>query len=481
MPRLPRNARYVLVVSTSVIGGLCLLFVAAVIGKVAIKPLAAEAATSILAPKSCLGGWSNPNNATGPGTLSDADPATAYNADNSAFLASAVSSQIFCGYFDTDPHAHAPTRVTVKFRWATKQIQVPVEESLSSSSGTVIATSTGLSPVSTSTPPAPAPQAPATPDLAPASGSAPTSTEATSSAPAQPAPAPDASSTPPAAASMPEAPSAPEASTSPAGFIWESLLGLAAETAHAAGPDAPQSANPFLQISYSTDGVRWTVIGTVGSDNFAGYQVDIPVASWADVASLQIMVSVLPNVDKKPDIYLESMSANIDYNRTLGEVVSDSVDAAADALDAAVAKVLPKDEPQAPREVAITKKKLVFSEGRGSVQTPYAPHTDIKAHVSSDGSSLTVSGRCSSKYYVILVFRNLSDFALRPTSALVNGAWECENGSFSYDASTLSADLKSGRYYIVTGEEEDTGPWKLASHVFPVDILATTTTEVIQQ
>lgn len=244
--------------------------------------------------------------------------------------------------------------------------------------------------------------------------------------------------------------------------------------------DGSQSNAPFLEVSYSTDGVRWIVVGTVGLDNWKNYSVTIPVTSWTDVDNLQIMLNPIPSLDPKPDIYLESMAVDVDYNRTITEAISDAVAAAADALGDLTVDSSPAAPPvlQAPQVTTITHKKLLFSIAGAAVDRH---GSDLKPSISADGDSLIVSGNCSKKYFVILLFRNASDYASDPSSAVANGAWPCVGGSFSYDLSALSPDTGNGTYYLMTGEEGDSGPWTPVSNIVPIAIAGSTTIETVTQ
>ena len=279
--------------------------------------------------------------------------------------------------------------------------------------------------------------------------------------------------------------------TPPTSFI-ERALALAFSEAHAQADDHTQSQAGFLDVSYSLDGVRWTSVGTVGLDNWKGYTVAIPVSSWTDVNRLQIMLSAIPSVDKKPDIYLESMAVKIDYSRTVSEAVYDAVAAAADAMDGllgtdAAATDTPAVEqpvvkpalvaPPAPQYTILTHKKLLLTlDGN-----PAAGPANLKADTASDGSSLTISGSCTKKYYVVLLYKNKTDYSTKPSSFVANEGHECDGGHFSYDLASLSPDIRDGSYYALIGEQGESGTWSATSEPFPVTIDATTTVEIIQQ
>ncbi|HEY1733579.1 MAG TPA: hypothetical protein VGG23_03950 [Acidimicrobiales bacterium] len=214
----------------------------------------------------------------------------------------------------------------------------------------------------------------------------------------------------------------------------------------------------------------------------------MPISSWGDLDRLQIMISTLPTVEQKPDIYLDGMYAEVSYDRTLAEALSDTLADAADALDSVIdpdatpaapkppAAVTPAAPP--PPLVITTKEMTVSLDGPATARPGSRP---VAVAPSGDGMSLTVSGTCSRKYFVILVYRNPSDYRDAPSSFVANQAEECPGGTFSYDTSSLSPDIRSGDYYLLTADEDDTGPWSPASDIYPITVFSTTTTETVPQ
>ena len=522
MRRLPKIIRYTSFIAVWAAGGATFVFAVLVLVRIVMIVPLAQAANSTLNPLFCLGGWNNPQKAAGTADIASTEAAAPYSSANSAVLEQSVSAQLFCGYFSSRERAHSPTKATLRFNWDMKdpggQAVVPAPaatksaESFSSSSGFVIATSTGFevpapvvpvvpAPVSAPVPvPAtalvssstPADIAPSQPTSEPTVAPVPSSETQTETASPSPdngpvqAPAPEASSQPPSSLEPSAAPVPPP--ESPSGFI-DRLIGLVAHPVYAqaedSAPDRSQSGAPFLEVSYSLDGVRWTSVGTVGPDNWQGYQIDIPVTSWADMAHLQIMLTPLPSLDKKPTIYLDAMLVTVSYDRTAGEVILDAVEATSDAVDMVANALTGQDaalkdqEPPAPRFVSVVHRKLLF-EQQGS-HIPSSSRGSVKVDLNHDGTSLKISGSCAQKYFVIMVFRNASDYKEKPSSALVNGAGECHNGSFSYDLSALSPDTADGTYYVLTGEEGETGPWTPTSQIIPITVQASSTVETMIQ
>lgn len=377
---------------------------------------------------------------------------------------------------------------------------------------------------------------PSNPESATQSAPEPTSTPTPVADPTStPAPAtvttsaPDPTPTPtPTPATAPEpspapAPAPTPTTDAPQSFNFHQGIGdlfatLIAEQVHAAETtetvvetvvESPLSANTFrdfLEVSYSLDGIRWTAIGRVNKDNWKNFSVEIPVTSWDEVKRLQIMVSVLPTIDEKPDIYLDSMSMRAEYKQTVAELASQGLAAVTNAVDVLIGDgngavdaydILP-EEKQAPKPIEIFKKKLLFSADGKAIVIPRGVSDaeinennekklkkNISANIvttpSSDGSSFKISGNCTEKYFVVLTYKNQTDYQKKTSSFIANSAHECVGGVFSYDLAELSPDLRGGAQYLLIGEQSETGPWVPISDLYPIVIQSTTTVERIYQ
>lgn len=341
--------------------------------------------------------------------------------------------------------------------------------------------------------------------------SAPAPTPAPSSEPSPatvqtPAPAPEPAPTPaPAPAPAPEP--AP-ASDAPQSFNMRSVgsfvASLIAENAHAEeavvqSPLNAESFKDFLEISYSFDGIRWTSIGRVSRQNWKNYKVDIPVSSWDEVKRLQIMVSVLPTIEDKPDIYLDSISMRAEYNRTVAELTADGLSAVTNAVDTLIGDgngasndfdIIP-DAPKGPQPVEIRIRKLLFASVGKSISVMHdvfdnegrvvgkAESKRVQVNPGNGGASMVVSGSCDKKYAVILTYRNKDDYLKRRSSYVVNRAQECVGGSFTFDLESLSTETRDGAQYLVVGEQGESGTWEVVSDVIPIMIEGTTTVRTI--
>lgn len=83
---------------------------------------------------------------------------------------------------------------------------------------------------------------------------------------------------------------------------------------------------------------------------------------------------------------------------------------------------------------------------------------------------VSVSGECSDAYYVVLLFKNSTDYLNDPRSYIFNSAYPCVGGMFSYAISTLPNNLPNGTYYILIGEQGRKGAWKPVTSLTEVTI-----------
>lgn len=101
------------------------------------------------------------------------------------------------------------------------------------------------------------------------------------------------------------------------------------------------------------------------------------------------------------------------------------------------------------------KKKGVL--GTTNLTAPVATAVDGETGV------LTVSGSCASPYFVVLIFKNQTDYEVDPRSFIVNRAYPCENGSYSYAIDRLPPTLPNGTYFLLIGEQGERGAWTPAT------------------
>lgn len=81
-----------------------------------------------------------------------------------------------------------------------------------------------------------------------------------------------------------------------------------------------------------------------------------------------------------------------------------------------------------------------------------------------------VSGLCSNKYFVILLYANETDYSNHPSASILNNAYPCVNGHYSYTMSDVPHAIPNGTYYLMVGEMGDTGSWTPITSQLPIDI-----------
>lgn len=91
--------------------------------------------------------------------------------------------------------------------------------------------------------------------------------------------------------------------------------------------------------------------------------------------------------------------------------------------------------------------------GEQTITSPLASSVDNTAGV------VSVSGQCSDVYFVVLLYRNQNDYADDPSSYIVNRAFPCVNGSYSYAIAELPNNLANGQYYLLVGQQGERGTW----------------------
>ncbi len=309
---------------------------------------------------SCLGGWANPQLAEGePDLAPEADPEL-FTSKNSAAL-DGVMAQIYCGGFKGDvPLDAAPKKVTLNLSWAVlpggKLPQLPVVTP-APSGGTV-----NVDPVATpeqqvealldapaaeevlleSLPPEPvadpAPVVEPVPEpQLPESARLPFIRAALAQELAPPELAPDPAAEPAPAVELKEAPPTdvaptdavapeqpvpePTAKDEPPTSKPNELTPDPGPSAPIPTPQLPQDTEPaFLEIAYTLDGEAWTTVAKVTSQSWRGLAVELPLASWEELATVQVALRSLPTVAEQPTVLLDSLYLAVTYSADAANV-----------------------------------------------------------------------------------------------------------------------------------------------------------------
>ena len=90
--------------------------------------------------------------------------------------------------------------------------------------------------------------------------------------------------------------------------------------------------------------------------------------------------------------------------------------------------------------------------------------------VDNASGAITVSGQCSDDYFVVLLYAHEQDYANDPSSYILNKAYPCALGSFTYSIRDLPHSLPAGTYYLLVGQEGKTGAWKPITSLSPITI-----------
>ena len=91
--------------------------------------------------------------------------------------------------------------------------------------------------------------------------------------------------------------------------------------------------------------------------------------------------------------------------------------------------------------------------------TKVTASTVVTPVVNNTDGTFTIGGACSEAYYVVLLFKNATDYAESPSSYIVNRAYPCVGGTFTYSVSQLPYALPDGNYYLMVGQEGTSGSW----------------------
>lgn len=102
--------------------------------------------------------------------------------------------------------------------------------------------------------------------------------------------------------------------------------------------------------------------------------------------------------------------------------------------------------------------KTVQNSDGTVTQTTVSSET-LSPAVDNSTGTITVSGSCSAAYFVVLLFKNATDYADDPSSYLVNKAYPCVAGTFTYSIAQLPYNVPNGNYYLMVAQEGTTGTW----------------------
>ncbi len=427
-----------------------------------------KAASENAYPTRCLGGWRNPNNASG---YPEVPGGSEFSESNSAVLRG-QAAQIFCGYFESQEKTYPPKGVMLKFSWK-------LEFSAPPSSGE-------------ETTPSPDPDA----------------EEWKETIQSEP-PAVPPENVPPAAP-LTEPPSenmSPPPENLPSSFLINRAI--AQETR---GGDV-------FEVTYTLDGNNWQTLGRINESNWQSFSPQISLMSWEDVERLQVQITPLPSVEM-PTVFLDGLWLEVEYDKTLadslqegmetvvdftsniGETLGDIIDTAVEIVVETVQEALQPDtvvipeEPKNETPLPVSPpEKIVFEFSIKDVvkedvkELPWVPSSASpeitpsgkapSVRLANDGMGLYIEGTCTKEYYVVLLFADPEGYLKDPSLAIINKAAACAWGTFKklVDASDLPENLSDGTYYLLTADQGTKGTWVPNATVHKIEIKKKTTSQ----
>ncbi|HEV2601809.1 MAG TPA: hypothetical protein VGT41_05975 [Candidatus Babeliales bacterium] len=270
---------------------------------------------AILFPATCLGGWTNTQNAANKPDNDVTVEDDAFTVANSATLAADRDSQLFCGNFTgITPSDTVPSSIILSLSGTAKEEptsseQVPISSTADLASttqqilntpdgnmGTVIITDV---PVSTSTQSSSAPLPTANPE-------------------ATPDPSPSTEDTSIQSLLSPLIP-----------LVYADEIGTTTDVASSSSDMSYQSTTTIssvetpediIEVFYTFDGQHWHSLGKISKSELKTAQFQLPVdeiSSWEDLNSLQISIARVKNVDAMQALYIDGMQLNVQYEKVV--------------------------------------------------------------------------------------------------------------------------------------------------------------------
>jgi hypothetical protein len=319
--------------------------------------LSVLAATYLIFPSYCLGGWQNPQLASGKLDLDrNADPYS-FNESNSA-IADNILGEIFCGYFNSDFRENQPSEVKIEFNW---YIDFGSKDNLESNSASSSNESSFLDKFIRKVLAQEVSQESTQQEISSQNQSQdlPTSNTSDSNVNNQQEVSSSSNSNEQQKSSLKETSNSTSTTSSDiqnqsqnennasSKNNVDSNLNLDnlgdANSQSPANPPLPVSEmsqglenqiipenknfpqDAFAQVSYSFDGRTWVLLEKINQNNWKNFSAAIPVSSWDELNRLQIAIKTIPSLDAAPKIYLDGMDARVEYKETIKEVVSNTL------------------------------------------------------------------------------------------------------------------------------------------------------------
>lgn len=233
----------------------------------------------------------------------------------------------------------------------------------------------------------------------------------------------------------------------------------------------------LLSVQYTLDGEGWNELGRVTRSNWKDLDFKIPVNSLEELSGLQIAILSLPTLDSTATVYLDSMWLELETDPQVVEFIQDIAETIFETitlqnLTNSEETAQPTPELKEPKLIKI--KEYDFKIGgteKADDELEWYSREDIEKFekvlagrldrninvVTENGSkALVIFGSCRDKFYVVLLYRNREDYAKNPSLAVYNSAFEC-TGTINHRLET--ENLTGGDYWLLIGEQGDTGTW----------------------
>ena len=225
---------------------------------------------------------------------------------------------------------------------------------------------------------------------------------------------------------------------------------------------------------------------TAASSSVLESTTDPQTATSSASDPAQIPLTTATSTD--PGITLEVLTPNASASSTVTLIVPSSIDVVASVMDpvtdasssiqisAPVQTPIPITalKPQQAYTFALSGETIPTTQSThnsdGTVTQSAASSQSLTPVINNDTGTVTLAGSCSLKFFVILLYRNASDYTESPSSYIINRAYPCIGGQFIYSISQLPHNLPSGGYYVMVGQEGGTGSWTPITGLTPITI-----------
>lgn len=244
----------------------------------------------------------------------------------------------------------------------------------------------------------------------------------------------------------------------------------------------------LLSVQYTLDGENWNELGKVNGSNWKNLNFKIPVSSLDELSRLQVGIFSLPTLNDAVVIYLDSIWLEIETDSQVIEFIQDIAETIFEAVtfqnllnsEETVQPALELNEPKLIKikeynfdiggaEKANDELEWYSRENIEKLDKFLSSKKDrgISINTEDESKALTISGLCRDEYYVILLYKNRDDYAKNPSSAVYNSAFECD-GKINHRLET--ENLISGNYYLLIGEQGNTGTWIPVSDLIKISL-----------